>query len=331
VVRVTRLRHVTLLLSVVLFSVALGIALGGGPLQGPVQGTLQTQVEQVTDDGSDEVALLRRNRALAESARFDRGFAQAMSSDLLGDRLADRATVVLALPGVPGDVTEAVADDIGAAGGSVTTTLRVGRDLVDPTARPLVDELSRRLLADLDDTDVGENASVYTRTGAVLSHALLTSSDSGEAVGETAGSVFSTLTTARLLRGPEPEQLASTAVVLLPDAAARGSASGGRGLILTELVAAMDDASDGVVVGGPPSSAARGGMLHIVRTSPATADDVSTVDATGVRAGQVVTALALAEQASGGSGHYGVATDAGAVLPHAVLSGTVLSGEGTVE
>ncbi|MDQ4085594.1 MAG: copper transporter [Actinomycetota bacterium] len=316
----TRLRLTVLTLSVVLFSLALGIALGGGPLQGPVRGTLQSQVESVTDDGLDEARLLRRNRALVQSARFDRGFAQAVSAGLLDDRLSGRTTVVLALPGVPRGVTDAVADDVDAAGGTVTTTLQVGRELVEPSARPLVDELSKRLLADLDGTEVAADASVYTRTGAVLSRALLTEYDGGYAMDDPARSVFNTLTTARLLRGPEPQQRASTAVVLLPEAAPRETTSGGRGLILTELVAAMDDAGDGVVVGGPPSSADRAGLLAAVRSSPVTADTVSTVDTVSVRAGQVTTVLALAEQADGSTGHYGVAHGADAVLPEDALA-----------
>jgi hypothetical protein len=317
---VTRLRYTILVLSVVLFSLALGIALGGGPLQGPVQGTLRSQVDAVTDGGADEATLLRRNRALADAARFDRGFAQAVSSGLLDDRLAGRTTLVLALPGVPEAVTAAVTRDIDSAGGTVTTTLQVGRDLVDPTARPLVDELSKRLLADLDGLEVPDDASAYTRTGAVLSRALLTESDSGAAMDDSARSVFNTLTTARLLRGDEPEQRASTAVVLLPEAAPRKTVSGGRGLLLTELVATMDEAADGIVVGGPPSSADRRGLLAAIRSSAATAEDVSTVDSTGARASQVTTVLALAEQAAGGTGHYGVAKGADAVLPEDALA-----------
>jgi hypothetical protein len=316
---VTRLRMTVLTFSVVLFSLALGIALGGGLLQAPVRTTLQSQVEAVAGGGPDGESLLRRNRALAQSARFDAGFAQAVSTGLLDDRLDGRTTLVLALPGVPGAVADAVAEDVETAGGSVTTTLQVGRELVEPTARPLVDELSKRLLADLDDTEVADDASVYTRTGAVLSRALLTSSDGGYAMDDPARSVFNTLTTARLLRGAEPQQRASTAVVLLPEAAPRETTSGGRGLILTELVAAMDDAGDGVVVAGPPSSADRDGLLAAVRSSPV-AESVSTVDSTGSRAGQITTVLALDEQADGGTGHYGTAAGADALLPEDALA-----------
>ncbi|HEX2176219.1 MAG TPA: copper transporter [Nocardioidaceae bacterium] len=316
----TRLRYAVVLVSVVLFTLALGIALGGGPLQGQVRGTLQSQVEAVTD-GAGQRSLVSRNRALARTARFDRGFAEAVSPQLLEDRLTERSVVVLSLPGVPAAVTEAVAADIDTAGGTVTTSLQVGRDLVDPTARPLVDELSKRLLADLDDRDVPDDASVYTRAGVVAARALLTTADAGNPMDDAARSVFNTLTTARLLHGPEPQQRASTAVVLLPEARRRpGATSGGRSLILTELVTAFDEAGDGVVVGGPPSAAQPRGLLAALRRTAPAAEQVSTVDSTGVRAGQVVAVLALAEQAEGSTGHYGVAPGADAVLPADALT-----------
>ena len=315
----TGLRYSVLLASVVLFSLALGIALGGGPLQGPVQGTLRSEVDVVGDSGPDPVALARRNQALQEASRYDQGFAAAMAPQLLEGRLTDRAVAVLSLPGVPQRVTKAVADDITAAGGTVTMTLGVGQDLVDPTARPLVQELSRRLLTDLDDVEVPSDASSYTAAGIVTARALLTTTDDGYPMDDSARSVFNTLTTAKLLHGPEPEQRAGAAVVLLPEAQRRTSASGGRSLILAELASAFDEASDGVVVAGPASAARPQGLLAAIRNTAPAAEEVSTVDATGTRAGQLATVLALAEQVTGTTGHYGSARGADALLPPGVL------------
>jgi hypothetical protein len=316
-VPVTKLRYVVMTFSIVLFSLALGIALGGGPLQGPIRGALQSQVEAVTGANGRELAALKREKHdLETSAAYDRQFAEEVSPDLLGTALSDQTVVVLSLPGVPDPVTESVAGDVETAGGSVTTTLRVGRELVDPTARPLVDELSKRLLDDdLDDVDVPEDASVYTRVGVVASRALLTTADESDPMDDSARSVFNTFTTAGLLTGDEPEQRASTAIVLLPEKAGPSATSGGRSTILTELVAAMDGASRGVVVGGPRSAAEAQGLLAAVRSSAATAETVSTVDSTWQRGGQVVTVLALAREVAGTTGHYGTGDGADSLLP----------------
>lgn len=314
----TRLRHALVLVSVVLFALALGVAVGGGLLHGQVRAVLQSQVSD--DDAAQAArtaALARDNRALSRALRYDGRFAQALSTDLLAGELSDRSVIVLALPGVPSSVAEGVADDVATAGGTVTTTLRVGRDLVDPTARPLVDELSKRLLADLDDRELPDDASTYTRVGVVAARALLTRADAGYAMDDAARSVFNTFTTAGLLRGEEPQQRASTAVVLLPEANRRGGPSAGRNTVLTEMVAAMDEAGDGVVVAGPPSTAEQGRLLRALRARPLTADTVSTVDTSGLRSGRIVTVLALAEQADGSTGHYGLSSSADAVLPGA--------------
>ncbi|HWL99554.1 MAG TPA: copper transporter [Nocardioidaceae bacterium] len=313
----TKLRYVVMMTSVVLFSLALGIALGGGPLQGPMRGVLQSQMEAVTGANGRELAALKReNHELAGSVAYDRQFAEEVSPDLLGTALSDRTVVVLSLPGVPQSVTEAVAGDVQTAGGSVTTTLGVGRELVDPTARPLVDELSKRLLDDdLEDVAVPEGTSVYTRVGVVAARALLTSADEADPMDDSARSIFNTFTTAGLLTGDEPEQRASTAIVLLPEKARPSATSGGRSTILTELVAAMDDASSGVVVGGPRSAADAQGLLAAVRSSAATAESVSTVDSAWQRGGQVVTVLALAREAGGTTGHYGTGDGADSMLP----------------
>jgi Copper transport outer membrane protein, MctB len=316
---VTRLRYLLVTLSVVLFAFALGIALGGGPLQGPVRASLQSQVEAVTDTDRD-AALLRQRQALARSLRFDSAFTQAVAPDLLDGTLADRSVVVLALPGVSPSVTEGVVSDVTTADGQVTSVLRVGSELVDPTARPLVAELSKRLLPSLGDVEVPEGPSVYSRVGAVAARALVTTEDGGAAMDEPARSVFTTFRTAGLLHGTEPPQRADTAIVLVPESPRHDAASAGRTTVMTELAAALDQAGDGVVVAGPPSAARPGGVLAGLRTAPLTADAVSTVDTASLRAGQLVTVLALAEQADGDTGHYGLGPGADSRLPAQTLA-----------
>lgn len=317
-VRVTPLRRVLVLTSVAFFALALGIALGGGALQDDVRAVWQSQVDAVTGDERDrEARLVRQKRALERSARFDQVFAEQVAPDLLGDELDGRATLVLALPGVPESVAQGLVDDIEASGGAVTTSLRFGPDLVAPAARPLVDELSKRLVDDTEglDGDVPDEASVYTRAGLVLGRALVTSEDGGTSLDDDARSLFSTFTTAGLLRGEEPQQRADTVAVLVPQPGRPGTTTAGRHTIFRELVRALDAAGDGVVVAGPPQSADPRGLVAAVRSSGEGAAEVSTVDAVTLRAGRVVTALALAQQAKGESGHYGVGPGAESVLP----------------
>ena len=65
---------------------------------------------------------------------------------------------------------------------------------------------------------------------------------------------------------------------------------------------------------GLPMETARGGPVRTLRDSDV-ADNVSSVDMVDTPAGQVITAIALAEQAAGDSGHYGIGEAADQVVP----------------
>ena len=78
---------------------------------------------------------------------------------------------------------------------------------------------------------------------------------------------------------------------------------------------AVDADTDGVVLAGPVASARAGGQVKAVRDDVTAARDVSTVDALGRTAGQVVAVMALAGQAAGRTGHYGAVDAADGAMP----------------
>jgi hypothetical protein len=89
---------------------------------------------------------------------------------------------------------------------------------------------------------------------------------------------------------------------------------------LLGLLAALDAGGSGAVLAAP--GAADAGPLRWVRDSD---DDAlagaSTVDAVDTAVGPDVVVLALAEQAAGGQGHYGLGRNAGRVLPEVTAGG----------
>jgi hypothetical protein len=109
-------------------------------------------------------------------------------------------------------------------------------------------------------------------------------------------------------------------LVLFIAGAGSGSAEerSGTNTIVTSLAKAIDADTDGVVVSGPVPSARAGGVVEAVRTDVAAAKDVSTVDALSRAAGQVVTVMALAQQATGEAGHYGAVDAADGAMPGAI-------------
>ena len=85
-----------------------------------------------------------------------------------------------------------------------------------------------------------------------------------------------------------------------------------------QLVRALDAAGAGVVVMNLPNPANRtisADVVAAVRKDGDAAKVVSTVDDGDLSMGQTTFVLALAEQYSGGTGQYGLAADAKAIVP----------------
>ena len=69
------------------------------------------------------------------------------------------------------------------------------------------------------------------------------------------------------------------------------------------------------MLAGDLAAAGRGGVLAAVRADRSLAADVSTVDSADTATGQILTVYAVAEQAAGHAGHYGLAPSADATVP----------------
>lgn len=305
----TRTRYLVVVVTVMLFSLAIGIALGGGPLQGDLARAIDEPESSAEGPSAEEVALRK-------SAEFDDQFAAAVSDDLLAGAMSDRRVLLLALPGAEEETVTGVGEQIEAAGGMVSATLQVDEELIDPTAKVLVQTLSTRLAKeDVPDVEISKDMPVYEQVGAVLSRAVLHSEDGGVALDDPARSVFQSFATAELVSGREPATRADSVVVIAPESTGGSQTATAQGTIVNALLTSMSAASNGVVLAGPPSSAARGGLVAATRSYGEAAESVSTVDIVDRRAGQIVAVLTLAQQAGGDVGHYGIGADADGPVP----------------
>jgi hypothetical protein len=212
------------------------------------------------------------------------------------------------------------------AGATVTGTLQLTRTYVDPArAQSPLEDLSLRLVP--PGVEFPDDATAIDRVGTVLARATVRAPadddadqrDAGPAADEIdqdAAEVIAGLEELDALRlQGDPGQRAELAVLVT---GRRDRAEAEPALL--GLVAALDAGSAGAVLAAP--GAADAGPLRWVRDSDADAlAGVSTVDAVAVPAGPDVVALALAEQAAGGSGHYGLGRNAGRVIPEVVAAG----------
>lgn len=309
------IRYHIVSIAAVFLALATGIAVGTGPLSGGAvdQGRVAPADRQQTD------RLRQRVAALADIEGFEASFGEAVTPTLVAERLAGRDVVVLALPQAPQDVVDAVREALGQAGAVVEPTVHLSERLLDPTSRQLVEELSSQLSGSVPNVVVPPGTASYDRAGVILARALVTRDDAGEPSDGPAANIAAAFEVAGLIT-PEGDLRRRASLVLIVSGPRGGSdeATQARNAIVAALARALDDQADGVVVAGPPRSGRAGGVVASIRADAAIAGLVSTVDVIGTPSGRVSAVYALAEQAQGVSGHYGVgggSDDALAELP----------------
>jgi hypothetical protein len=307
----------------VLFALAVGVALGAGPLQAPGD---STRVDQVAADRQSRSDLAGEVLALRRTGAFTDAFAASVAPGLLRGSLRGREVSLVVLPtAAPADVT-ALSRLVGVAGGRVGVTLRVTDQMLDVTKKSLVDGLGSQLQGRASALRIPAAAGPYDRIGGLLGRAVGTTRAGGEPMDGTSTTILAGLHTAGLTSGPggaaarEPTRRGDLVIFVTGAGHGEPDARKGAATIVASLVQAVDRVSAGAVLAGPLAAAGPGGQVQAVR-SGAVARDVSTVDMLGTTAGQVVSVLALAEQAAGRTGHYGAAGAADGAMPRAVAAG----------
>jgi len=273
---VVSFRYHLVSLSAVLFALSVGVVVGSVAL-GPAPAPAVVRPAAIS-------------RAPAEA------FARAVGPRLIKGALAGQRVLVLLAPDAhPGGLV----DELGLAGASVTGQLRLRAGLLDPGSAATVDDVVTRVLP------AGLSLTQQTpagRAGAVLAAVLAASTRGTDASSADQQTVLGAFTGAGLLAGAVP-QARATLVLLVADAT--------RGAALADLAAAFQERV-GVVVAVPAAQVAPAGVLAVLRAQTGALSDV---DGALTPQGLVATVLALAEQAGGGSGHYGTAPGAGGLVP----------------
>jgi hypothetical protein len=301
--------HVVSLVAV-LIALAIGIALGGGPLQ--------RSSDDAGDGDSDSLASTQaRLDQVMDSAAFADSYADETADSVLRDAVDQRAVTLLTLPGADdADVTRLTAM-VERAGGSVTARAAVGEKLLDVGNRQLVAELATQMTDSAGNgVDMPSDATGYDQMGVLLAHALVSGKAGGEPLDEAGESILAGLDTAELLSlTGDVDSRGSLVVVLAGEPYGSADDRDGAGSILASLASVLDERSDGLVLAGPVASSAEDGLVGTLRADPATADQLSTVDAVERTAGAVVVVLALEAEADGRSGHYGTGAAGDGAVP----------------
>lgn len=291
----------------IFLALAAGVTLGAGPLHE----SLNAQASSESDEASAAKQDLNAELADVQDVQsFQNGFADSVAKKLLADRLADRSVAVFLMPGASSSAADGLQSQIEAAGGSVTGQISLSGKMFDPAERQFAEGIARQAM---DGQGVETSGmSSYQLLGTGLARAYLTDSSDNKFDGAAATIASAYREGGFVETKSDPDTRAGLAVFV--GGGSEDTVNAGQDELAATVAQASDAASSGTVVAGTPSSADDGGIIGYVRGSDIS-DSVSTVDAINVRAGQVVTVLALQREADGKSGQYGTGDGADAAMP----------------
>lgn len=284
----------------VFLALALGIVVGTTALNGVLLNDLQRNVRTLTADKRDLETTVNglRDQSASDQQLFDLTGPNAVRGQLQGERI-----VVLIAPGATIGVPVDLLALLTAAGATVTGTVQLRPDLLDPGRAAALDDLLARLappVASLSgdrpmDRAADELAAALVRGPEALppeQAAAVLDGFAEQDLIDVQGDLSRKATLALVLVGP-PVVGAD-----LTGAAARVSA-------LLQIARQLDQDGAGTVVSGPVTAASEGGVLKALRDDSGLSAAVSSVDGVDLARGRLATVLALREQLRGDTGSYG--------------------------
>jgi len=303
--------HIVSIVAVFL-ALGLGLFIGSTSLRGTVGANITAQTEAVTHRNS----VLRGQLSDARNQiGDDQAFDSAVTPYAVQGRLAGDSVVVVSAPGVSDSMRTDVLNALTDAGATINGDVRLQDALIDPAQDQFLGTLADRVA-------IGSrplpNAAGGVRALALLADVLVTNGQRPPVSHNAAAKVLAAYDAGSLTNvsgnGPQPANLA---ILLSGPAPTGGDAqtNAQKTSLLATFARYLDRDAVGTVVAGPATAADSGGLLDVVRSDKAARSAVSTVDTLDAPSGVIATVFALAEQAVGRSGSYGIGPGADAPLP----------------
>jgi hypothetical protein len=301
--------HVISIVAIFL-ALATGIALGAGPLGSRLSDGLVGQFNRSNEKVEEQRVQLTEAERVDD---FNEAFANGVDSRVLEGLLTGSEVTVFTLPDADNRTVERVVDALQMSGAELVAEVAMSPALLDPANRTTAENLSTQVLDEVEGVPTVDEAGSYELVGYAIAYGLLATSQGGTTSDVTAQEIQSAFETAEYLTYEgDITRRGGLAVVVAGEPDPETDVAAGE--ILTALMDSMDTLSGGVVLAGPLGSAVEGGPVRALRDSDV-AEKVSSVDMVDTPAGQVITAIALAEQAAEDVGHYGIGEAADQVVP----------------
>lgn len=296
-------------LTAVFLALAVGVVLGTTALKGPILADLRSQVSRLADDNR---SLRQDVRTLKDDASKQDSFAEEVAPALLADRLSGKTVAVVSGPGGDTKDRDAIVADLAKSGAKVVSRVRLAKDFTDPKRSAELKSLVAQLLP--AGVQIPESADGAAQAGRLLA-AVLTTGESTTSIGTaTRQSVISGFQSLNLVAvDGAVTETADVAVILTvpPDTGADGEA---RNAAMVEFVKEFDTQAKMTVLGAA-STDGDGNAVAAVRSDDTIARSLSAVDDIASPAGRIAVVLALAAEAKGRSGQYGIGDGATGRLP----------------
>lgn len=299
----------------VFLALALGIVIGTTALNGALLDTLKGSIGSLTAQKRD---LQGTVTGLREQTTTDQQLADRIGPAAVAGQLQGRRVVLVTAPNASSSSAQSLVPLLTAAGATVTGTVQLRADLIDPARASIVDAVVSEVAPTRVDASGGETVQ---RAAAELAAALTYSSSTTDISEAEAAAVLTGFRRSNLIDTEgalaDGANRADLTVLVAGDplTSSDPSVPDARARALLSFAEAFDAAGDGAVVAGPISATADGGVLKALRSDSGLSQRVSSVDGADQPQGRLVVVYALREQADGGTGRYGTGPGAQAAVP----------------
>jgi hypothetical protein len=303
--------HLVSIVSIFL-ALAVGIALGAGPLKSRIGDTFTAELTSLR---ADKAALKDQLDTANANAEKRDAFTTASNRVLLAGRLSGVDIAVVVLPGADNNLVESTAQSLTAAGAEISGTVRVQSQWTRTDDAQERAALVASLAKDLGLQDASPTLE------SVLAVALQPAAQSPSVSEDAARRALKALVDKGYLKQDPARMRSARAVVVVaaPQNASTVDQSSAAATTLARLAAALDKAGGGAVVasdvGVEPTTGKETSVVTVLRSTDSLDAGVTTIDDGSIPMGQASIILGIIEQMSGGSGRYGLGSDAKAVYP----------------
>jgi hypothetical protein len=311
---VINFRYHVVSLTAVFLALAIGLVVGTAALNGPVADSLNNRVTELRKDNTQ---LRDTVSSLEEQLNREEDFASESAQLMLPGRLTNRRVLLVTLP-TGRDHADAVRSMLTTAGATITGRIDIQDSFINPeNAEELLYLATQAAQPTIPTTGLPANSDGVETASALLASAVLDRAQGAVASAADIKALLTAYEKAGYIGYSDPNKDKVTApaevAVVVSGLPYTDKDSTKKDEAVVTLVSQFDRAGAEVVAG---NGAGDGNVVSAIRGDGSLNKSITTVDNSNTVQGQVVTALATAEQVTlHKAGQYGLGAGAASLMP----------------